>query len=370
MTEYDKKIAQTAGADETFFAGANTHKGFYNCFSDIFDEAELTALYIIKGGPGTGKSTFMKKLIAAAKEKGAVCRAYLCGSDPSSLDAVTLEKGEKHIAVIDGTSPHAYDARYPGAVSRILDCAAFLDGDKLSAERDEIIALAERKSECYACAYRYLSALSTLRSDLRALSSRALDYGKMKGACDRLAVSLAREFNCTGGETVHPARRRICNGTTMLGLCETDFAPDTRLYSVTDTELSYTYFMSALSDSLITCGVPHTRLADSTEPELLRGLYIDRLKICILPFDKKPEGAEKNINMARFVSAAKLKNTRNKRSFIRKCIASVEDGASQSLCECAQFHFRLEEIYKSAMDFGSLTAQSADWTEEILSRIA
>ena len=43
MTEYDKKIAQTAGADETFFAGANTHKGFFNCFSDIFDEAELTA---------------------------------------------------------------------------------------------------------------------------------------------------------------------------------------------------------------------------------------------------------------------------------------------------------------------------------------
>ena len=129
MTEYDKKIAQTEGADETFFAGANTHKGFFNCFSDIFDEAELTALYIIKGGPGTGKSTFMKKLIAAAKEKGAVCRAYLCGSDPSSLDAVTLEKGEKRIAVIDGTSPHAYDARYPGAVSRILDCAAFLDGD-------------------------------------------------------------------------------------------------------------------------------------------------------------------------------------------------------------------------------------------------
>ena len=71
----------------------------------------------------------MKKLIAAAKENGAVCRAYLCGSDPSSLDAVTLEKGEKRIAVIDGTSPHAYDARYPGAVSRILDCAAFLDGN-------------------------------------------------------------------------------------------------------------------------------------------------------------------------------------------------------------------------------------------------
>lgn len=365
MTDYDKTYAPIPFSDETFFSGANTRSGFKNLFSDLFDEADLDALYIIKGGPGTGKSTFMKKLALAAKERGAHTCTYFCGSDPDSLDAVTAALGDKSIAIIDGTSPHAYDARFPGAVSRILDFGTFWDESKLRPDRDKIITLATAKSNCYTRAYRYLNALAVIRFDVREISAKALDTVKMRSACTRLAAGFAKD-HATASPTV---RRRTFEGTTMRGICSIDFAPDTALISVTDVEWTYPFFMSALSDALTAAGVSHTVLSDSTEPDIIRGLYIDSARIRVFPFAKKPDGAVKNVNMARFVSTDKLKNSRNKRSFARKCAASVADGARESLAEAAKYHFTLEEIYKQAMDFAALTAQSKIWTEEILSRL-
>ena len=53
-----------------YFAAANTEKGFCSLFGEIFAPEELSWLYIIKGGPGTGKSTFMRGVGEAARERG------------------------------------------------------------------------------------------------------------------------------------------------------------------------------------------------------------------------------------------------------------------------------------------------------------
>ena len=107
------KYIESPFGEKTYFAGANSGVGFVNLFGDFYEESSLDRLYIIKGGPGTGKSTFMRILAERAADAGAGAEYFLCGSDPSSLDAVVLSGGGKRIAVIDGTSPHAYDAKYP-----------------------------------------------------------------------------------------------------------------------------------------------------------------------------------------------------------------------------------------------------------------
>ena len=43
-----------------YFACGNTAKGFHNFFRNNIEL--LTKIFILKGGPGTGKSTLMKKL--------------------------------------------------------------------------------------------------------------------------------------------------------------------------------------------------------------------------------------------------------------------------------------------------------------------
>ncbi len=139
------KYIESPFGEKTYFAGANSGVGFVNLFGDFYEESSLDRLYIIKGGPGTGKSTFMRILAERAADAGAGAEYFLCGSDPSSLDAVVLSGGGKRIAVIDGTSPHAYDAKYPGAVSAVLDFGSFWDKGILESERGRIISLAKKK---------------------------------------------------------------------------------------------------------------------------------------------------------------------------------------------------------------------------------
>ena len=39
-----------------YFAAANTYKGFISYFDTVFDPEKVSRLYVLKGGPGTGKT--------------------------------------------------------------------------------------------------------------------------------------------------------------------------------------------------------------------------------------------------------------------------------------------------------------------------
>ena len=68
-----------------YFLGANSRRGFYSLY-DSFPPGEASFLHIIKGGPGTGKSGFMRRLAAAAEEKGLEVETGHCSRDLDSLD--------------------------------------------------------------------------------------------------------------------------------------------------------------------------------------------------------------------------------------------------------------------------------------------
>lgn len=65
----------------------------------------------IKGRPGTGKSTILKKFASEARKKGYSTETYYCSLDTNSLDMVVVRK--LGIAVFDSTSPHEKFPEYP-----------------------------------------------------------------------------------------------------------------------------------------------------------------------------------------------------------------------------------------------------------------
>ena len=71
-----------------YFGAANTSRGFENYFPNIFNPKKFDRIYIIKGGPGSGKSTIMKKIAKAAVQKGYEPILYRCSSDVQSLDGI------------------------------------------------------------------------------------------------------------------------------------------------------------------------------------------------------------------------------------------------------------------------------------------
>lgn len=134
-----------------FFAGVNTEKGFIGYLERYFSDAKR--LYIIKGTPGSGKSTLMKKLASDCENLGYQVWRILCSSDPASLDGIYLPELKTGIA--DGTSPHVLEPKYPLAKEILFDTGRFIDTKKL--DREGIILLSRKKSECYKRGYGYIS---------------------------------------------------------------------------------------------------------------------------------------------------------------------------------------------------------------------
>lgn len=87
-----------------YFLGANAPTGFYSLYDHLLSPEEARAIYILKGGPGCGKSTLMRKIGAWAEESGLETEYVLCSGDPDSLDAVLLP--QSGVAIVDGTAPH------------------------------------------------------------------------------------------------------------------------------------------------------------------------------------------------------------------------------------------------------------------------
>ena len=57
-------------ANNTCFAAANTYYGFKSNFDEVLERDTLERLFILKGGPGTGKSSLMKAVIKYANHEG------------------------------------------------------------------------------------------------------------------------------------------------------------------------------------------------------------------------------------------------------------------------------------------------------------
>ena len=84
------------------FFGTSTTDGPVNFIDDI--TSGLNVRYFIKGRPGTGKSTFLKKLLARLVDNGYNAEVYMCSFDRNSLDMVVSR--ELSFCVFDATPPH------------------------------------------------------------------------------------------------------------------------------------------------------------------------------------------------------------------------------------------------------------------------
>ena len=96
---------------QMFFLGANSPKGFVSLFEQLDPQNGPWHTFIIKGGPGTGKSSFLKRIAAYFGPQCPNMEVIPCSSDPDSLDAVILP--EYRVALADGTAPHVLEPDAP-----------------------------------------------------------------------------------------------------------------------------------------------------------------------------------------------------------------------------------------------------------------
>ncbi len=137
---------------ERYFLGNNTGYGFYGLYEQ--DLKSKRRVVLLKGGPGTGKSSILKKIAKEAKSRGEDYEAWWCSGDPTSLDGVYLK--ERNVAVVDATAPHATGADLPVLKDVIVDLASSLSRELLCEHESDIIDGINRKKLCFASAYQHL----------------------------------------------------------------------------------------------------------------------------------------------------------------------------------------------------------------------
>ncbi|MFW5981647.1 MAG: PRK06851 family protein [Halanaerobiaceae bacterium] len=166
-----------------FFPGGNTPKGFYSYYKYLPYEAEK--IYIIKGGPGTGKSTFMKDIGNTLFKQGYDLEYHWCSSDNNSLDGIVIP--ELKIAFLDGTAPHTTDPKYPGVIDKIINLGDFRNDKALEKNKKDILKLTNEISLKFSQAYSYLGAAYKIYKHWKSYYQNCRDKSKYNDLLTKLS---------------------------------------------------------------------------------------------------------------------------------------------------------------------------------------
>lgn len=165
------------GIVRNLFPGGNTSQGFYSYYDYILGQKEAESIICLKGGPGVGKSSFMKSIGEYFLEKGEDVDYFWCSSDPNSLDGILLK--QRKIALMDGTSPHMIDPKTPGAVDFILNLGEYWDGAALKKIKSYIMQSNQKIKSWFGYAYNNIRAASALQESLRDTYQNAMLPGEL-----------------------------------------------------------------------------------------------------------------------------------------------------------------------------------------------
>jgi hypothetical protein len=173
-----------------YFPGANSAYGFYSFFEQIIG-SEARRVFIIKGGPGVGKSTFMSKLGKEMQDLGYDVEYHHCASDSESLDGLVIPA--MGTAFLDGTFPHIVDPQYPGAVDEIIYLGEHWSLNGIMESKEAIVKLSAEIKRTFKNVYRYLAPARLYLEGLESIYSAdgALDRG---GRLNRLCLELLEEI--------------------------------------------------------------------------------------------------------------------------------------------------------------------------------
>ncbi len=338
-----------------YFCASNSADGFVNYFDDFSAFPRSRRRYVIKGGPGTGKSRFMGDIALEAESGGARVEYYYCSSDPQSLDGIFLSfEGGKTVSMIDGTSPHSAEATCPGAVDELIDLGAFWDSDMLASNGEKIISLAQSKTRAAAEGYSCLAAAGALRRAGAALLRPITDLAGVAARAERAA----RLFAPTRGI------RSPLNAVGMRGKVEFDtFAEQAmQLIFVEDGTRCGTehFFFDALCRAL----EGRVRYApDAVVPEHIRAITDGN--VAAVEGERASREPVMRVDTAAFIDAKGLANRSSRLREIEKAADAAERCAVTSFAQMSQAHFELEKIYSAAMDF----KRKEKFTREFASRL-
>lgn len=351
-----------------YFVCANTARGFQNYFSSNLQG--LSKIFILKGGPGTGKSTMMKKVGLIYNNMNYDVEYIHCSSDVDSLDGVIIRK--LGVAIVDGTAPHVIEPTAPGALEEYVHLGAAWNTDELEQHLESILKLQSDIKKSYVKVYDALERGMKVHDEWEKIYISEMDFNK----ADQLSEQLKEWIiGNNKGEGKGTAYHRFFGAITPNG--SVDF-----IENLTE-EMKVRYFMKGrpgtgkssilkkLSGYAIERGIDVEIYHCAFDPNSLDMVVFPKLKACIFdstePHEHFPsrEGDVIIDVYSEFVTPKTDEKYANEVSEIasryRECINEAK--ANLGVAKC--LHDDLERYYVQATDFHRINQMRKD----ILGRI-
>ncbi|MBQ7095368.1 MAG: hypothetical protein IJN80_02795 [Clostridia bacterium] len=333
----------------TTFCAANSGKGFFSYFNTLLNEKDQK-IYYIKGGPGSGKSTLMKRIAAMAED----AELILCSADPNSLDGVRLPK--ENAILIDATAPHSHEPKYLGVGGTIIDLGEGIIPQKL--DKAKIISLSEEKSQIYQECYRILESAKNLHEGVFLPIRKQADMKKIIAFGDKFLKQNAlwekREGDTLADKRFFSAispdgRITLSNLFSELGknivVLEDRFMQSHLLLDYIEKKLT--------SNGIYHINGYHPLFGDA----LLQHLIIPEVSLSIVskdgifPLEISEESVAKTINTQSYINKTFLHDHKNKLIFIKRLERELLNLACDKLMQARTIHMKIEAEYAKGCDF-------------------
>ena len=344
-----------------FFLGANTGEGFVSLYPE-FAAAEKSAFFwYIKGGPGNGKSTLMRRAAERAESAGLAVESILCSGDPDSLDGIYIP--EKGLGYVDATSPHVQEPAVPGASGKYLDLSTFYRPipPETAAELAAYFPAYRRE---YARAYDMLHAAMLVSPG----GIPGIVTQEVKTRVWERAEVFAEKM-VHRSETGYEKRRFLsaytCRGAVLLSETAASFG---RVYTI-DNELGLAdIFLQTVLERSHALGTACIVCHDPVDPGKLAALILpeDGLALVAVSGDFRFDG--KAARHFRLDAMAELSESQRKE--VRRIAAlrrSLAAEACISLRRAKELHDALETLYRPFVDFRALTRFEQKHLEKVFS---
>lgn len=350
-----------------YFLGANAPGGFYSLYDQLIVPETARAIYILKGGPGCGKSTLMRAVAEQVCAAGYQAEYILCSGDPDSLDAVVFP--QLSVALVDGTAPHVVEPKYPGVVERYVNLGDCYDKPALGDLRQEIMGCMKGYKGCYQRAYRCLDAAAEITQDTRATLLTPEVAQQLE---KRARGILSRELKAHKSSRSGGVQQRFLGAITHRGiLCQYDtvLAQCQRVYELTDRYGFAHELLAYLLAGAVNGGYQVVACPDPMAPERLSHLLIPQRSLAFVTSDavcRFPEEPYRRIRLDAMADEELLHRSRARLRFAQKVSAALTQEAIDSLSQAKAMHDQLEGLYNPHVNFDRVNRMAQDVAREIL----
>lgn len=360
------------------FPGNNTCEGFFSLYHYMIN-FPADRVFILKGGPGAGKSTIMKKIGAVLVNRGYDAEYHYCSSDNESLDGLAIPMLK--MAILDGTAPHIVDPQNPGAVETLVNLGDFWDEKILHNKKERIIELSKQKARMFRIAYSHLQEAKVVQDELESYHQEALDVGGV-----RKLFFLIREavFSSITPQFTKPAaiRRLFASANTAGGYVhhlDSILQDAHKIYLLRgESGTGKVEFLTAIYQEGVNRGLDCEVYHCPFQPQRIELLYFPQIRIGFLrledPLEFEPHQLEnlrycREVDFNQFLKNKGILIYQQEKKEAKKRLHLLRNYAWDKLKIAKVYHDQLEKLYHPAMDFEAVNEKREEVLCQILSTV-